>query len=216
MNRKRFYVLATICVACILIILMEYFYALWAQKHTVNSTAAIHPKQLLDEMPVIDLRLQPESSYADLVTRPLFIKGRRPVNEALSETLLTSQTATNTFDWQLNGIYTTPKGLCALLSRSTAKRPKDAHRKLTVGAELEGWTLTEIQKDRVLLEQNNQSKELLLQKSKPKELSKNLSIPLANPIPDIPPPPEALNPFNTPDSPPPAAGGFENINNDNP
>jgi len=216
MNRKRFYALATICVACILIILMEYFYALWAQKHTVNSTTAIHPKQLLDEMPVIDLRLQPESSYADLVTRPLFIKGRRPVNEALSETLLTSQTATNTFDWQLNGIYTTPKGLSALLSRSTAKTPKDAHRKLTIGAELDGWMLTDIKKDRILLEQNNQSKELLLQKSKPKELSKNLSIPLANQIPDIPPPPEAANPFNTPNSPPSDVGDSENIDNDNP
>ena len=93
---------------------------------------------------------------------------------------------------------------------------QEAMKKHILNAELDGWTLTEIQKDRVLLEQNNQSKELLLQKSKPKELFKNLSIPLANPIPDIPPPPEALNPFNTPDSPPPAAGGFENINNDNP
>ena len=216
MNRKRFYILSTICGACILIILMEYFYALWLQKHTLNLTETIHPKQLLDDMPVIDLRLQPESSYADLVTRPLFIKGRRPVNEALSETSLTSETATNTFDWQLNGIYTTPKGASALFSRSTAKTTKNAHRKLTIGAELNDWTLTDIKKDRVLLEKNNQSKELLLQKSKPKELSKNLSTPLANPIPDIPPSPEALNPFNTPDSPPPVAGDFENINNDNP
>ena len=176
MNRKRFYILSTICGACILIILMEYFYALWLQKHTLNLTETIHPKQLLDDMPVIDLRLQPESSYADLVTRPLFIKGRRPVNEALSETSLTSETATNTFDWHLYGIYTTPKGASALFSRSTAKTTKNAHRKLTIGAELNDWTLTDIKKDRVLLEKNNQSKELLLQKSKPKELYSDMPV----------------------------------------
>ena len=173
----------------------------------------------IDKMPVIDLLNQPEENYANLVTRPLFIKGRRPVKEISQEARLAAGTIANTFDWQVNGIYTTPKGASALFSRFSAKTTKNSHRKLTIGVELDGWKLTEIHKDRVLLMQNNQSKELLLQKAKPKELSKNLNNPsiagMPQEAPNIPPSPEVFNPFNTPNSPQPAVGDFENIDHDN-
>ncbi len=223
MNRKHLFLLATTCSVCIFIIICEWFYGLWLQQQVLNSTTASHSEISADKMPVIDLLNQPEESYVDLVTRPLFIKGRRPVKEISQETALAAGTIANTFDWQVNGIYTTPKGVSALFSRSTAKTAKttkNAHRKLTVGADLDGWKLTEIDKDRVLLEQNNQSKELLLQKPKPKELSKRPNTPLGAGFPpeapNIAPPPEIPNPFNTPNSPQPALGGFENIDNDNP
>ncbi len=219
MNRKRLTLLAAICSVCILIIISEWLYGLWAQKKALNSTNVAHPELSIDKMPVIDLLNQPEENYANLVTRPLFIKGRRPVKEISQEARLAAGTIANTFDWQVNGIYTTPKGASALFSRSSAKTTKNSHRKLTIGAELDGWKLTEIHKDRVLLMQNNQSKELLLQKAKPKELSKNLNNPLVAGMPpeapNIPPSPEVFNPFNTPNSPQPAVGDFENIDNDN-
>ncbi|MCX7082575.1 MAG: hypothetical protein NT008_04365 [Methylococcales bacterium] len=220
MNRKRLSVFVTICIACIMIIIGEWFYALWMKQHTPNTTNASPSTQLLDEMPVIELLQQPETSYVDFINRPLFIKGRKPVNEPLPETMLAGETLANTFDWQLNGIYTTANGLSALFSRSSAKATKNAHRKITIGAELDGWKLTEIYMDRVLLEQNNQSKELLLQKPKSKALSKNITTPLANDtplqIPNTPPPAQAPNPFNTPNSPPSDVGDSENIDNDNP
>ncbi|MFI3221744.1 MAG: hypothetical protein QX191_01785 [Methylococcaceae bacterium] len=219
MNRKRLALLAAICSVCILIIISEWLYGLWAQKKALNSTTATHPELSVDKMPVIDLLNQPEENYVNLVTRPLFIKGRRPVKEISQEARLTAGTIANSFDWQVHGIYTTPKGASALFSRSSAKTTKNAHRKLTIGAELDGWKVTEIYKDRVLLEQNNQPKELLLQKAKPKELSKNLNNPLVVGMPpeapNIPPSPEVFNPFNTPNSPQPAVDGFENIDNDN-
>ncbi len=209
MNRKRLSLLAAICIVCILIIISEWLYGLWAEKQALNSTDASHIELSVDKMPVIDLLNQPEENYVDLVTRPLFIKGRRPVKELSPEATLAAGTIAITFDWQVNGIYTTPKGVSALFSRSTAKTTKNAHRKLTIGAELDGWKLTEIHMDRVLLEQNNQPKELLLQKPKPKESSKNPNTPLVAGFP-----PETPNPFNTPNSPQPALGGFENIDND--
>ncbi|MEY3879514.1 MAG: hypothetical protein RIQ94_309 [Pseudomonadota bacterium] len=219
MNRKRLYLLVSICSACIFIIICEWSYGLWLQKQLLNSTTASHTELSADKMPVIDLLNQPEENYVNLVTRPLFIKGRRPVKEISQETALSAGTMTNTFDWQVNGIYTTPKGVSALFSHSRAKTIKNAHRKLTIGADLDGWKITEIHKDLVLLEKNNQPKELLLQKPKPKELAKNPNTSLVAGFPpetpNIPPPPETPNPFNTPNSPQPALGGFENIDNDN-
>lgn len=221
MNRKLLSVLVAICIACIFIIISEWFYGLWVQKQTMNSTDATHTELSVDKMPVIDLLNQPEVNYVDLVTRPLFIKGRRPVKEPSQEATLAAGTIANSFDWQVNGIYTTPKGASALFSRSKVKTTKNTHRKLTIGAELDGWTLTEIHKDRVLLEQNNQPKELLLQKAKPKESSKNLNNPLVAGMPpeapNITPSPEVFNPFNipnTPNSPQPTLGD-ENIDHDN-
>ena len=195
MNRKRLNVLAGICMVCILIIIGEFLYNLWIQKHLFNSTNTMHAELSLDEMPVIDLLQQPETSYIDLVSRPLFTKGRRPVKEFSQETSLTAGSFINTYDWQLNGIYTTPKGPAALFSHTASKTPKNAYRKLTVGTDLDGWKVTQIYKDRVLLEQNNQPKALFLQKQKSKELSKIPSIPEAV-APNTPPPNETPNPFN--------------------
>ena len=216
MNRKLLSILAAVCSVCILVIFGEWFYAVRVQKQALNSTISAQPALALDEMPGIDLTRQPEAAYADLVARPLFIKGRRPVNEPPPETVQAAAdaAAAHTFDWQLNGVYTTKKGLSALFSRSTSKVAKDNYRKIIAGTDLDGWKLTEIHKDRVLLKLGDQQKELLLRKPKLKELSKNLNAP-APPIPNIPPTPEAPNPFNVPNSPQPAAGGFENMNNDN-
>ena len=155
-------------------------------------------------MPGIELTQQSEESYADLVARPLFIKGRRPVDEPSPEEAQAINVA-NTFDWQLNGVYSTKKGLSALFSRSTSKVPKDNYRKISTGADLDGWKLTEIHKDRVILKQGSQQKELLLRKPKLKKLPKKSNIPN---IPNKPhpscPQPEV--------SPQPAEGEFENNN----
>ena len=221
MNRKLLNILASICVACILIIILEWLYALWAQKQALKSTDAIHTELALDELPVIDLHSQPEESYQDLVARPLFISGRRPDNEVLpNEALEMAKTVARDFDWRLNGIYSTPKGLAVLLSSSSAKANKNTYRKIAIGAELDGWKLTEIHKDRILLEQNNQPKELLLQKPKSKDLAIKPNMPFANggtppEVPNIPPPAITPNPFNTPNSPQPAVGDSENIDNEN-
>jgi hypothetical protein len=208
MNSKLVSVLASVCIVLILIIIGEWFYAVRAQKQTLNSTISTETKISHDEMPEIELTRQPEESYADLVTRPLFIKGRKPVDEPSSGEEQTIATA-NHFDWQLNGVYTTKKGLSALFSRSASKVPKDKYRKISTGADLDGWKLTEIHKDRAILKQGDQQKELLLRKPKLKNLTNMSNMPKSPNVPNISNSPNVPNISNSPQ---PAEGEFENSN----
>ena len=151
MNKKLIAGLACFCIACSLIIIGEWSYATWTEKSILTSLTSTDKKIAPDEMPLIELTAQTEESYVDLVARPLFIKGRKPV------------------DWELNGVYTTAKGLSALFSRSKSKVAKDNYRKIGIGADLDGWKIVEIYQDKALLKQGAQEKELLLRKIKPKD-----------------------------------------------
>jgi hypothetical protein len=202
MNSKLVSVLAAVCIVFILIIIGEWFYAVHEQKQTLASITSAETTTSDDEMPEIDLTQESEESYADMVTRPLFIKGRRPVDEPGPEEAQAANVL-DTFDWQLNGVYSTKQGLAALFSRSKSKVAKDNHRKIRLGADLDGWKLTEINKDRVLLEQGSQQKELLLRKPKAKELTNKANI-LNQKNPSNMP--------NIPNSPQPPAGDFESNN----
>jgi len=196
MNNKLVTILASVCIVCALIITGEWFYAVKTKKHALASSTSTETKLLHDEMPDIELTRQSEDSYVDLVARPLFINGRKPVDEPSPEEIQNMAVA-NIFDWELNGVYTTKKGLSALFSRSKSKVAKDNHRRIGVGADLDGWKLTEIHQDKAILNQGNEQKELLLRKPKLKDLSKKPNIPNA-------PHPE--------DNQPPAEGELENTN----
>jgi hypothetical protein len=205
MNSKLVSVLALVCAVCALIIIGEWFYAVRAQKHALTSTTSAETKISHDEMPGIELTRQSEESYADLVARPLFIKGRRPVDEPSPEEAQAVAVA-NTFDWQLDGVYSAKKGLSALFSRSKSRVAKDNHRKIDAGADLDGWKLTEIHKDKVILKQGSQQKDLLLRKPKSKELPRTANKPNLPSAPNMP---------TIPNIPQPPAGDFENSNNEN-
>src|SRR5664279_943928 len=105
MNSKLVSMLASVCIVCTLIIIGEWFYAVRTQKHALTSTTSGETKISHDEMPGIELTRQSEESYEDLVAKPLFIKGRRPVDEPKAED---AQKPANAmiFDWELNGVYT--------------------------------------------------------------------------------------------------------------
>ena len=179
MNSKLIAGLASFCIACILIIIGEWLYASWAEKTILTSLTSKDKKLSPDEMPHIELNEQPEESYVDLVARPLFIKGRKPIDEPSPEAIQNALVPV-VFDWELNGVYTTANGLSALFSRSKTKVAKDNYRKIGIGAELDGWKIVEIYQDKALLKQGTQEKELLLRKIKPKDPSKkttNLNTP---------------------------------------
>ncbi|MBL6986094.1 MAG: hypothetical protein ISR72_03440 [Methylobacter sp.] len=189
MNIKLIKLLVTACIGLCLIIAGEWMYASYIRHLLLTS---INSEQLqnnkTDELPEIELTKQPEDSYVDLVARPLFIKGRKPVDEP-SSTAEQAATKPESFDWDLAGIYGTQKTVSVLFSRSKTKVAKDNHRKITVGDEIDGWKLTEINKDRVVLKQDDKVKELLLRKPKLKELPKGINgaIP-ATPVPAPVPP----------------------------
>lgn len=179
MNIKLISLLAAGCTALVILIAGEWFYSGSAQQQLLTSAMSVKaPDFQPDELPTMELAGEPESSYEDLVSRPLFIKGRKPVEEPTSEQANATSVVEN-FDWQLNGIYTTKKGISALFSRAKSKLAKDNFRRIIAGEELDGWKLTEIGKDNVFLTQGSEKKELPLRK--PKLKTKALSPRQPNP-----------------------------------
>lgn len=185
MNNKLIKLLGFVCMSLSLIIAGEWLYASYRQGQLLTSISSVKPQDYkADELPEIELSGQPEDSYVDLVARPLFIKGRKPVDEPSPE-IAQAAAKPDSFDWQLTGIYSTGKTVSALFGRSKSKVAKDNHRKIAVGDDLDGWKLTEINKDRVMLKQGGAEKELLLRKPKLKTLLQQRS---NNAIPTIPAP----------------------------
>ncbi|MGZ4991272.1 MAG: hypothetical protein ACXV8S_10945 [Methylobacter sp.] len=201
MNIKLIKLLVSVGIGLCIVIAGEWLYARYMEHRLLASIASEEPQEYkAEKLPEIELTSQPEDSYVDLVARPLFIKGRRPVDEPVRET---GQAAAKpeTFDWQLTGVYSTKQTVSALFSRAKSKVAKDNHRKITVGEDLDGWKLIEINKDRAVLKQGSKEKELLLRKPKSK-----VPLPGANgatpatpaptpaPAPVPPPPPESEPP----------------------
>ena len=176
MNTKLLSALASFCIGCALIIMGEWLYNVWAEHSTLSSLKPVATIIAHDDMPHIDLTKQTEDSYVDMVSRPLFMSGRKPVDEPSPENVQNTLTPI-IFDWDLNGVYTTTKGLSALFSRSKTKIAKDNYRKIRLGADLDGWKLTEIHEDKVLLNQGTQQKELPLRKIKLKDPAKKANDP---------------------------------------
>jgi hypothetical protein len=158
MNSK----LLLICLILLLIFTLEWFYGLYIQKQILSSISTKTKASSASFMPHFDLNQQPETSYSDLVNRPLFIQGRRSVED----TNITHTTGvTNNMDWQLSGVYTTRKGLMALLSRTTENTAESKpYRKVIIGTEFDGWAVTGIYNDRIRLTRGNQEKDLPLRK----------------------------------------------------
>lgn len=168
MNIKLIRLLSVLCAILLAVIAGEWFYAKQAQKKTLAALKVADKKPAkISEMPTIALTKRPEQSFVSMVDRPLFIKGRRPVPEAPADIKKAVAKPSGPFSWQLNGVYTKNSSLYALLSRSV-RLPKGNFKKLTQGAEIDGWTLTQVQKDKVVLTQDGMQKELLLRKAKPK------------------------------------------------
>jgi len=199
MNIKLIKLLVSVGISLCLVIAGEWLYARYMQHRLLASIAEEKPQEYkADQLPEIELTSQPEDSYVDLVARPLFIKGRKPVDEPVREA---GQAAAKpeTFDWQLTGVYSTKQTVSALFSRSKSKVAKDNHRKITVGEDLDGWKLIEINKDRAVLKQDSKEKELLLRKPKSK-----IPLPGANgSAPAKPAPAPAATPESEPPPPPP-------------
>ena len=211
MNIKLMSVLGIVCLMLILIIIGEWFYAGWTQKQVLMAITTPEKKSAHDEMPTIELTKQTEAGYTDLVARPLFIKGRKPVDEPTPEEEQASAAAAVAvvFDWELSGIYTTTKGLSGLFSRAKSKAAKDNYRKISIGADLDGWKLTQISTDRAVFKQGTQEKELLLRKPKLKNSTPKTNVPN---LPNVPNQPNAPQPEEDNQPPPPAEGEPENPN----
>jgi hypothetical protein len=88
----------------------------------------------------------------------------------------------------INGIYTSKKGLMALLTRTvakisapspnptTAKPSTDKYRKVVVGDNIDGWKVAEINRNEIIFMQGTTQKNLQLRKLKAKGTQDQISV----------------------------------------
>ena len=169
MNRPTLYCLGALNLFFVGVLAIEVYLttqpidaaALTVQKKNVTA--------LQEEATDLNLSDPSEDNYSDLVERPMFIKGRKPVEEPIPEEMaLATAQKTENVNWELIGIYSTPKGTTAFFSRSNGRLPKDNFRKCKLGDALDGWHLSEINESGVNLTQGTEPKKLPLRKMKPK------------------------------------------------
>jgi hypothetical protein len=172
MTDKLNKVLLATCAILALVIVGEWRYAQHAQNQVwaeINGVK-INPYQVA-ELPSLALADKAEESYADLVGRPLFTKGRRYIEGASVNEDGSTIGVDAEFEWQLTGIYTKGNGLYALFDRAQDHNAvgKTKHQKITEGGSIQGWRLATINQDSVILEQASGQKVLMLRKPKSKQ-----------------------------------------------
>lgn len=153
--------------------------------------AEIHAEYQAEPLPALQAGKQALDSYNVIVERPLFIEGRRPLPEVVE-----AGPADNgqLDDWALIGIYNkskTDKRKVALFRKQNEAR---TFLKLNEAQTISGWELTEIQGDRVLLQQGGQQKSIMLRKPRPQSQPKPVpKRPLPNSVPQTPNEPPVNN-----------------------
>jgi len=144
-----------------LILIAEYAYGLAAARQLQQSLQfSKDDSPSSSELPAISKLKLTNGDFNELVERPLFIEGRKPVVEATAEA---TQNADNgqIDDWELVGIYTKGPKTTVLFAKKNETR-----KFLKIGLEqlVSGWMLKEIQADRVVLQQAAQMKTVMLRK----------------------------------------------------
>lgn len=173
MNRPTLLILVALNALFVTVLVGEWFAE--TEAPAVQKIELKQDEVEIDDLPTLEMLTETsEDNYSDLVERPMFIKGRKPVNEPEPEnTPVAEVKRMDVFVWNLTGIFTTSKGMTAFLNRINAKIEKDNYRKIKVGDELDGWKMTEIQLDKIILTQSGETKTLLLHKAKPKNAPNN-------------------------------------------
>ncbi len=109
------------------------------------------------ELPVID-------SYTDLVERPLFVEGRRPLEEPPDDALQqTNKYQGAKLKAKLMGIYSGSDGMTALILNAEGK-----YVRVKKQDSVDGWQVEALSPNRVTLKQGVETQDLKLHKPKPK------------------------------------------------
>lgn len=179
MNRPTLFALIALNTLFVFVLAGEWFTGSKISDTVTHESKTVETQD--EELPSLDLEAKSEDEYSDLIERPLFIKGRKPVLEPETESAPVAEVKRmEAFVWDLTGIFTTPKGVTAFFSRVNGKVEKDNYRKLKLGDSLDGWKLTEIYLDKVTFTQTGETKNLSLRKAKPKNLPPTPVVPVAN------------------------------------
>ncbi|MDT4331240.1 hypothetical protein ACQE3E_15160 [Methylomonas sp. MED-D] len=160
-----------------------------------------------EELPELPERQRSLENFAEIVDRPVFIEGRRPIADTATSDATAGPDLGQIDDWALIGIYNKDRNPIALFSkRNEAKK----FQKLNESQSISGWTLKQILADRVVLTQAGQEKAVALRKPRPQTKP---PVPGRPPVPPRPAqPPAAMQPPPKPNEPSPPVENVENIN----
>lgn len=137
--------------------------------------------RLPDELPDID-------HYAVIAERPLFVSDRRPPSGE-TESEAPEEEPPAKLEYDLTAVVMSPEGKTALLQKPGEKKVERA----LEGDLLDGWTLTQILEDRVVLERQGEKNSIVLRDFSEKQAAPEpkQSSPRARPQPN----PRARNPM---------------------
>ncbi|MGZ4958415.1 MAG: hypothetical protein ACXV7J_04110 [Methylomonas sp.] len=190
MNLKLVKLQAMVCILMILIFAAEFVYGQYndrrlQKKLQYTESSDETPAQL----PTLAEQKPAAEAYAEMVERPLFIQGRKPVVEADAASKTQAVDTGQIDEWLLIGVYNKDKTQVALFSK---KNESKKYQKISSGQMIAGWLLKEIKPDHVILEQAGQEKSILLRKPRPESKTPvHGKPPVARPAP--PPPAQPNN-----------------------
>lgn len=122
----------------------------------------------MQAIPSYHFNRQNIETYVDLVERPLFFKGRRPVEISEIDPSEQVNKVAEKIDFSLIGIIDTPGGVYSLFLNSRAKPGEGRFSRFKKGDDINGRMIKQIKPDRVIIASDNGTEEILLAKPRPK------------------------------------------------
>jgi hypothetical protein len=168
-NYKLTVFLSQCCVFILILLFAQWQYSKYSRRQLFEELDNIEAIALQNSnMPELDLIQKSLDSYDEMITRPLFIEGRKPVEEAeIAEPSVFS----DKMDLILTGIIAKPEGMIAILQDK-----QKLNHQLQLDDAYAGWQVESIDADKVVLARNNERSQLLLRKP-PQEAGKTLKLP---------------------------------------
>ena len=201
MNRKLLGLQLAACGVFSLVLLVQWGYGRMSRNQLEQSlNNKSQADYQADMLPELNLLNRSAESYAAIVERPLFVEGRKPIAENANETVQATDNG-QIDDWLLIGVYDKGKHnkpLALFRKQNEAKK----FLKLTEEQSISGWSVEDIQPDRVILQQGGQQKTVMLRKPRPQTKT------------PVPPRPKLPVPANPAAAPAPAQPPVETSNNE--
>ena len=165
MNSNVIKLLLGSCLLMLCILLIELGLSLLSDNPFDDPVSATGKQQGdATELPELNVAKKAVESYTDMVERPLFIKGRKPMVEA-EDTTAPVEEVSKIDDLTLLGIYSVKGKMTALFNKTGID---SKYLKKSEGDDVSGWILQEIKTDKVILERTGKQQTVMLRKPKPK------------------------------------------------
>lgn len=167
MNSNVIKLLLVLSTVMLIVFLIEWHFSTSSEGLLQDLEATKKQRQIQPrELPDIELSKQSAETYTEMIEKPLFIKGRQPVDDI--EEIVSIEDG-KIEDLVLVGIYTIKNQLMALFIQSKSDKK---HIKKLAGEDVSGWLLQEITADSAILQRDGRQQTLMLRKPKPKQLKK--------------------------------------------